>query len=108
MPRGFFCTTRWRYHRRNASGRGAGPDVGPPQAPPALPPLKNAPTMREVIGKIAKMGGFLGRKGDGEPGTEVLWKGWQELVRIAEVWEILEKMTWRIPHPRCPRDADMG
>ena len=40
-----------------------------------LEPPKTPPTMREAIRMMPKMGGFLGRKGDGEPGTEVLWKG---------------------------------
>ncbi|EQD52610.1 transposase IS4 family protein, partial [mine drainage metagenome] len=55
-------------------------------------PPETAPTLREAIRMTAKMGGFLGRKGDGEPGTEVLWKGLQKLENIAEFWEILEKM----------------
>lgn len=28
---------------------------------------------------VAQLGGFLGRKGDGEPGWQSLWRGWQEL-----------------------------
>ena len=33
-----------------------------------------------------------GTQGDGEPGTEVLWKGLQKLENIAKFWEILERM----------------
>jgi hypothetical protein len=29
--------------------------------------------------EVAKLGGFLGRKGDGEPGWQTLWRGWQQL-----------------------------
>jgi hypothetical protein len=32
-------------------------------------------TVRQAIRVIAKMGGFVGRKGDGEPGVKVLWRG---------------------------------
>jgi len=32
------------------------------------------------------LGGFLGRKGDGEPGTETLWRGLQRLDDIAEAY----------------------
>lgn len=38
-----------------------------------------APTIREVIRQIAVLGGFLGRKGDGEPGVKTLWLGLQRL-----------------------------
>ena len=34
-----------------------------------------APTLREAIRMVAKLGGFIGRKSDGEPGTETLWRG---------------------------------
>ena len=37
------------------------------------------PTVREVIRQIAMLGGFLGRKGDGEPGVKTLWQGLQRL-----------------------------
>ena len=28
---------------------------------------------------VAKLGGFLGRKGDGEPGWHTIWRGWEKL-----------------------------
>lgn len=37
------------------------------------------PTLHEAVGWIAQLGGFLGRKGDGEPGVKVLWRGWTRL-----------------------------
>lgn len=37
------------------------------------------PTIREVIRQIAMLGGFLGRKGDGEPGVKTLWLGLQRV-----------------------------
>ena len=33
------------------------------------------PTLRELVHMIASLGGFLGRKGDGEPGSMTLWRG---------------------------------
>ncbi len=39
----------------------------------------NVPTMKEAVSYIAKLGGFLGRKGDGNPGAKVIWKGLKEL-----------------------------
>ena len=35
---------------------------------------------------IAKLGGFLGRKNDGEPGMTYIWRGWEKLSVIAEFW----------------------
>lgn len=40
---------------------------------------RTAPTIREVIRQIAMLGGFLGRKGDGEPGVKTLWLGLQRV-----------------------------
>lgn len=42
------------------------------------PPDKE-PTLREVIRQIAMLGGFLGRKGDGEPGVKTLWLGFARI-----------------------------
>jgi hypothetical protein len=45
-------------------------------------------TNRELLRGIARLGGFLGRKGDGEPGYITLWRGWQKLMRLAEGFEL--------------------
>ena len=50
------------------------------------------PTVREVVRWIAKLGGFLGRKGDHEPGVTTIWRGWQRLTDIAEDWLIFRKL----------------
>jgi hypothetical protein len=39
------------------------------------PVPKKMPTLKEEIRLIAQRGGFLGRKGDGEPGARTLWLG---------------------------------
>jgi hypothetical protein len=49
--------------------------------PPAIPP-----TLREATLWIAQLGGFLGRKQDGSPGTMSLWRGTQRLADIADAW----------------------
>lgn len=36
-------------------------------------------TIRDFYREIAKLGGFLGRKGDREPGWITLWRGWEKL-----------------------------
>jgi transposase-like protein/transposase Tn5 family protein len=46
----------------------------PGQALPASPPR-----LRQAVWWIARLGGFLGRKHDGEPGAKVLWRGLRTL-----------------------------
>lgn len=36
-------------------------------------------TCRQFWRSVAQLGGFLGRKGDGDPGWITLWRGWQQL-----------------------------
>jgi len=43
----------------------------------ALP--EGIPTINNVIRNLAMLGGFLGRKSDGEPGTKSIWKGFQRI-----------------------------
>jgi len=40
-----------------------------------VPPPAEPPTLRDAVRMIASLGGFLGRKRDGEPGTTTLWRG---------------------------------
>ena len=40
------------------------------------------PTVRETVRVIAGLGGFLGRKSDGEPGVKVIWRG---LMRLHDI-----------------------
>jgi hypothetical protein len=40
---------------------------------------KHAPKLNQVIRPIATLGGFLGRKSDGEPGVKTLWLGLQRV-----------------------------
>jgi hypothetical protein len=43
---------------------------------------KEAPTLQELVREIAGLGGFLGRKGDGQPGVKTLWLGLRRLQDI--------------------------
>lgn len=43
------------------------------------PPPTQPPTLQEVLKMIARLGGFLGRKHDGDPGPIVMWKGLRAL-----------------------------
>lgn len=41
-------------------------------------------TVRHCWRRIAQMGGYLGRKGDGDPGWKTLWQGWLHLQTLLE------------------------
>ena len=47
------------------------------------PVPKEPPALNQVIRLIASLGGFLGRKGDGEPGVKTLWLGLQRIADFA-------------------------
>jgi hypothetical protein len=46
------------------------------------------PTVHQATRWIAKLGGFLDRKNDGNPGVTVFWRGWQRLADISSAWLI--------------------
>ncbi len=46
--------------------------------PPQMPP-----TLNEVLRLVAMLGGFLARKGDGEPGVKTIWLGLQRVMDFA-------------------------
>ena len=47
------------------------------------------PTVHQAVRWIAQLGGFLGRKSDGEPGVTVVWRGWQRLQDLAATWYVV-------------------
>jgi len=51
--------------------------------PPLVPPL-----LVDCVRWIARLGGFLGRKSDGEPGVKTLWLGLQRLEDMAAIWQL--------------------
>jgi len=50
-------------------------------------PPKKPPKLNEIILMIAKLGGFLGRKWDGEPGPKVMWIGVQRMRDFTLAWD---------------------
>ena len=48
----------------------------------------NPPTLRVAMRQVAALGGFLGRKCDGAPGPTTLWRGFERLDGMAEIFEI--------------------
>ncbi|MBK6940291.1 MAG: hypothetical protein IPH13_08800 [Planctomycetes bacterium] len=45
-------------------------------------------TLHDALRMVASLGGFLGRKSDGDPGAETTWKGLERLTDIAAVFAI--------------------
>ena len=46
------------------------------------------PDLQTAVLWIARLGGFLARKGDGLPGVKVLWRGFRRLQDLTAMWEI--------------------
>ena len=63
--------------------------------PPADPPA-----LSETVAWVATLGGYLGRKGDGRPGTKSIWLGLQHLDDLKEMWQFMA-MTYA-PHLLSP------
>lgn len=53
--------------------------------PPAEPPA-----LSEAVHWLARLGGHLGRTGDGAPGVAVLWKGFQHLADLTTMYRIMK------------------
>lgn len=54
-------------------------------------PPPTAPNTRDALRLIAKLGGFLGRKHDGEPGMTYIWRGWEKLMQMALMWSAIHQ-----------------
>lgn len=59
----------------------------------ALKPKLHASTLTvyEFFREVAKLGGFLGRKHDGEPGWQTVWRGFKKLQLIAQGMQLATK-----------------
>jgi hypothetical protein len=55
------------------------------------PPVE-PPTLRQAVRWIAQLGGFLGRKSDGEPGVKTIWLGFRRLNDLAAMWQLLHSL----------------
>lgn len=54
-------------------------------------PPKKPPLLQEAIRLLAKIGGFLGRKKDGDPGVKVVWRGLRILENASSMYSILKE-----------------
>lgn len=55
------------------------------------------PNLRTAVRKIAMLGGFLGRKNDGEPGVKTIWRGLQRLYDMAAGYRLLQQHPDLLP-----------
>ena len=61
-----------------------------------IPPEK-PPSIGKAVFMVGGIGGHLGRKGDGFPGTQTLWRGLVKLYAATEMYAILTQQHY--PHP---------
>ena len=64
-------------------------------------PIDTPPTLQQAVFWIAQLGGFLGRKSDGEPGAKVIWRGLRRVEDIVATWVLLNGPT------PCQRDGSL-
>ena len=57
------------------------------------PPPATPPRLGEVVGWVAHLGGYLGRRGDGPPGPKALWTGLQRLHEFVIALEAQRALT---------------
>lgn len=77
------CTVAFEEHEWQALVAYKRPDQPLPSTPPSV---------REMTHYTAELGGFLGRKGDGEPGSTTLGRGLQRLHDIATGFLIFKQL----------------
>lgn len=54
---------------------------------------KKPPSIKEAIFQIAKLGGFIGRKSDGDPGVKTIWQGYRRLQESIQTINILKNLS---------------
>jgi len=69
--------------------------------------------LRTAVRWMAQLGGFLGRRGDGEPGVKTLWRGYRCLEDLTVMWEIVHPPGSPLENPafrslRSPRFRKRG
>ena len=52
---------------------------------------KSGWTHQTVLVAVARLGGFIGRRNDGLPGWQTIWRGWQRLMWMCQGLEILKQ-----------------
>lgn len=61
-----------------------------------VPPDQQPPPLGDAMRLVGALGGHLGRKSDGHPGTKSLWRGLERLAGMTDMYKLL------VPHLRPP------
>lgn len=68
-------------------------------AQPTAPVPTTPPPMRQAVRWLAQLGGFQGRKGDGDPGPKTLWRGLRKLQAMMKGYYIAQQIDHLLPFP---------
>lgn len=60
-------------------------------------PPEQPPTLGVATRMVAKIGDFLGRRADGDPGATVLWRGLDKLAFITNTFRIFHPILTTVP-----------
>ena len=63
--------------------------------------LATPPSLHEATRLVAKLGGFLARKSDGEPGVQTIWRGLRRLDDLASMWLLLHSSPSQATFRSC-------
>ena len=61
-------------------------------------PPSEPPSVRQAVRWIAQLGGFMGRKADGQPGPITLWRGFHRLNDLTAMWQLCRRSK---PKRKC-------
>lgn len=53
-------------------------------------------TVGQFYREVAKLGGFLGHKGDGEPGWITIWRGWEKLNNLVKAASLASRIKLQV------------
>jgi hypothetical protein len=73
----------------------------------SLPAAGQSLTLGDAVRPMAKLGGLLGRKGDGEPGVKTLWRGYRPLQWLCG-WDRARQNPSQDPPCRNPSQLGTG
>ena len=59
-------------------------------------------TVKQFVDAVARLGGYLGRKGDGPPGWRTLWRGYQRLLDMLRGADLMRETAAGEGTPRDP------
>src|SRR3954447_410826 len=64
-------------------------------------PAEGFTTNRDFLRGVARLGGFLARRWDGEPGWQTIWKGWFVLSILVEGFELAQAIASVLGKGQC-------